>query len=151
QDLGIKHSPMRYVRWTRIFFPTFGIAGLAFIVHAVWRQGVSIQVLPALIFPVLFLCMPLLNRRAQKKMYTKNTTMHGQLSLEANDEGLHFIGETFDSTVGWSTFSGYAEDTRSFVLYQNSGVVNIVPKGRLSIEQVTEFGDLCGRHLKTRR
>jgi len=150
QNLGIKHSPVRYVRWTRLFFPIFGIGGLVFIIHAVWQQGLSIQVVPALIFPVLFLCMPLLNRRAQKKVYAKNTSMHGQLSLEANDEGLHFSGGTFNSTVSWSIFSGFCEDSRSFVLYQNSGVVNIVPKRRLSSEQVIEFGDLCRRHLKAR-
>jgi hypothetical protein len=139
QRLAIRNSPMRLVRWTRWVLPLFGVGLLIFLINAVVKQGFSMRAVPGLAFCLLFISLPLLNRNNQKKLYAKTTSMHGKLSLEASDEGLQFRGPSFSSQVGWSNFCKFFEDEKSFVLYQNSQVFNIVPKRGLSPDQVTSL------------
>jgi YcxB-like protein len=65
--------------------------------------------------------------------------MHGKLSVEVNDHGLHFRGQSFSSEVGWSNFIQFFEDENSFVVYQNAHVFNLMPKRGLSSDQVATF------------
>jgi hypothetical protein len=59
--------------------------------------------------------------------------MHGNLSLEATEEGLNFKGTTFDPKVNWSNFSSVFEDSLSIVLLQSNNVIfNIIPKSHLT-------------------
>jgi hypothetical protein len=139
QRLAIRNSPMRLVRWTRWVLPLFGVGLLIFLINALARQGFSMRAIPGLAFCLLFISLPLLSRSNQKKVYAKNTAMHGKLSLEASDEGLKFRGPTFSSEVGWSNFCKFFEDERSFVLYKTSQVFNIVPKRELSPDQITSL------------
>jgi len=139
QRLAIKNSPVRLVRWTRWVLPLFGVSLLIFLINAVAKQGFSIRAIPGLAFCLLFISLPLLSRSKQKKLYAKNTAMHGKMFLEASGEGLQFRGPTFSSQVGWSNFCKFFEDEKSFVLYKTSQVFNIVPKRGLSPDQITSL------------
>jgi len=151
QRLAIKNSPVRSTRWTRLALPAFGLISLAYILHAIWSQGFSLREMPAFIVPVMLLSLPLLNRRAQKRLYARSTAMHGNLSLEATEEGLNFKGTTFDSKVNWSNFNSVFEDSLSFVLLQSNNVIfNIIPKSYLTAEQVKDLGELLRRNINNR-
>jgi hypothetical protein len=139
QRLAIKSSPARIVRWTRLAMPLFGVGLSAFLIRAVAQQGFSWRVIPASFFCLLFISMPLLNRRSQKQLYSKTASLHGKLFLGVDDNGLQFQGPTFSSQVGWSNFCRFIEDENSFLIYQNSQVFNLVPKRSLSAEQIAEL------------
>jgi len=139
QRLAIRNSPQRLVRWTRWVLPLFGVGLLIFLITAVARQGFSVRMVPGAAFIVFFISLPLLNRNAQKKLYAKTKSMHGKLSLEASEQGLQFRGPTVSSQVGWSNFYRFFEDEKSFVIYQNPQVFNIVPKRELSPDQINSF------------
>jgi hypothetical protein len=139
QRLAIRNSPVRLVRWTRWILPLFGVALLIFLINVVVTRGFSVRAVPGVAVCLLFISMPLLSRSKQKKLYAKNTAMHGKMFLEASDKGLQFRGPTFSSQVDWSNFCRFFEDERSFVLYKNSQVFNIVPKRELSPAQITSL------------
>jgi YcxB-like protein len=145
QRLAIKRSPNRYVRWTRLFIPGFGLVLLTYVVIfalIVPKQALSIRNLPGLVVPIAFMSMPLLNKRKQKKLYAKSTSLHGKLSLIADGDGLEFQGSTFQSRANWSVFDSFFEDKDSFVLYQKTQVFNMLPKRGLSKDDIQELSQL---------
>ena len=144
QRLAIKNSSARVVRW---LFPLFGLAMLAFLVNAGIEQGVSWRFLPGLLFSLFFISIPLLRKRELKRVYAKNTAMHGRLSLAADEDGLRFQGPTFSSQIGWQNFSRFFEDEKSFVIYHNSRVFNPVPKRSLAPEQIKTLREYLERKI----
>jgi hypothetical protein len=117
--------------------PLWGILLLAFLINAVANSGFSLGIIPGLVFCLLFIAVPLLNRRGFRKTYANTPSMHGKLSVDVQAHGLHFRGQSFSSEVGWSNFIQFFEDEDSFVIYQNAHVFNLVPKRGLSSDQVT--------------
>src|SRR5258708_17388423 len=109
---------------------------LAFLVNAGIEQGVSWRFVPGLVFSLFFISIPLLRKRELKRVYAKNTAMHGRLSLAADEDGLRFQGPTSSSQTGWQNFSRFFEDEKSFVIYHNSRIFNLVPKRSLAPEQI---------------
>jgi len=147
QALAIKNSPVRLVRWTRFVLPLFGAGLLAFLIRVVVQQGFSWRIVPASIFPLVFLATPLLSRRNQRQVYAKTTSLHGTLSLVADEDGLQFQGPTFSSRILWAHFYKFLEDERSFLLYQSPHVFNIVPKRGLSTEQIDVLRTFLRRNV----
>jgi len=96
---------------------------------------------------LFIISIPLLSRRTQKKVYAKNTAMHGRLSLAADEDGLRFQGPTFSSQIGWQNFSRFFEDEKSFILYQNSRIFNLVPKRSLAPEQIKTLREYLERKI----
>ena len=140
QRLAAKHSPIKLVRWSRSVIPLFGLALLAFFIQASMQRGFSWRGLPGAGFALFFISVPLMNRRALKKVYAKDTNMHGRLSLVVDEEGLQFRGPTFSSQAQWSHFASFFEDDKLFVLYQHSlRVINIIPKQSLTAQEITDL------------
>jgi len=140
QRLAVRKSSVRLIRWTRLVLPLFGLFLLVFLVISAVTQGFSDRFIPGFAISLMFLSIPLLSWRTQKKMYANSPSMHGTLSLDVNDEGIQFGGKTFSSKVSWSHFARFLEDNKAFVLYQqNQRIFNIVPKRNLSLEQVAAF------------
>jgi len=76
--------------------------------------------------------------------------MHGRLSLDADDDGMRFEGQTFSSKVSWSHFGKFLEDDEVFVLYQqNQRIFNTVPKRSLSPEQITTLRQYLERNIRS--
>jgi len=94
QRLAIKNSSLRIVRWTLLVLPLFGLSLLIFLIHGTATQGFSVRLIPGLAVCLFFISVPLLNRRTQKNLYAKSTAMHGRLSLDADDDGMQFGGQT---------------------------------------------------------
>jgi len=136
QNLAIKNHPRRAVRWTRIGLPIIGVVlPLGWILNFILVTAVLKQTLPStyvigLLFPLVFICTPLLNKRSIRKLYTKSTSLHGKLWLRGDEDGVEFGGSTFQSKVDWSVFDFFFEDDNSFVLLQKTLTINMVPKTR---------------------
>jgi hypothetical protein len=139
QQLAIRHSPQRFIRWTRWVLPGCGVALLVFLVSVLIRIGFSVRLIPGLAICSLFIFLPLLNRRSQKSLYARTPGLHGRRSVEADDDGLEFSGTSFTSQVAWDNFTSFLEDEKSFLLYQNPQVFNIIPKRTLSADQIARL------------
>lgn len=137
QRLAIRNSPLQVFRWTRLVFPVFGLMLLLFVMRTAQRQGLSVSMTPAFVICLFFLSMPLLNRLTQKKMYARNTAMHGPLSAELDERGISFQGLTFSSQFDWSNFSRFFEDDNSFVLYRTTQLFNLIPKRGLAPDEIS--------------
>ncbi|HMK21167.1 MAG TPA: YcxB family protein [Terriglobales bacterium] len=112
-----------------------------------FTRGVSSHSLAIPIFPSLFLLSPLFHKWNAKSTYAKATSFHGPLQLDADEGGLFFRGVAFSGKIGWSNFSNFFEDENGFVLYQNTGVFNILPKRQLSAEQISWLRDNFQRKI----
>jgi hypothetical protein len=121
---------------------------LTFLINAVANAGFSLRMIPGLVVCLLIISVPLLNRHGFRKAYANTPSMHGKLSLEVNDDGLRFRGQSFSSEVGWSNFIQFFEDENSFVVYQNVHVFNLVPKRNLSSDQVATLRTYLERALR---
>jgi len=147
QRLAAKTAPIASVRWMRWFIPVYLTGAVIFLTYGIATQGFSLNVLPGLFMCALIGSIPLVNRRAQRKVYAKSIAMHGALSVEATDQGIEFRGPTFTSQVAWSNFATFAENDGLFVLWQHSRTFNIVPKRQLQPEAITEFRDYLSRNI----
>jgi hypothetical protein len=152
QRIAIKNSSSRLVRWTLYVLPAFGAFLLLDLIYLGARQGISLRQAPGFAFGLFFslflLSLPLQSKRTQRKLYAKSTSMHGPLSLDVDDEGIQFRGQTFSSNVSWDHFGKFFEDDKGFVLYQkNERIFNIVPKRELTTEQTTALRHYFELHL----
>lgn len=150
QRLAIRNSSVRLIRWNPLVLPLFGVLLLIFLIHGTAAQGFSVRLIPGLAVCLFFISVPLLNRRTQRKLYAKSPSVHGRISLDANDDGMQFRGHTFCSKVSWSHFGKFFEDDKVFVLYQqNQQIFNTVPKRSLSPEQVTTLRQYLERNISS--
>jgi len=147
QLLAIRNSSARFVRWGRLVFPLSGVVLLGFLAYALGQQGFSWRLIPGLVVCLIFISMPLLNKRKQKQFYAKSTSMHGKLSIAVDENGLQFQGPTFSSRVDWTHFCRFVEDANAFLLYQNPQVFNIIPKRGLSQNQVETLRALLSQNM----
>lgn len=130
------------------FAPWFGLFLLVFIVQAVFKRGFSTNFIPGLSVPLFCLVLPITSRRSIRKSYAKSSNMHGPLTLDADEDGLSFRGQTFASEVSWDHFASFYEDKKTFVISQRGQTVfNILPKRCLSAEQTSTLRELFSRYI----
>ena len=67
-----------------------------------------------------------------RKSYAKSTNVHSPLTLDVDDNGLRFQGQTFASEVSWDHFARFYEDEKSFVISQRGQIVFKHPPEALS-------------------
>ena len=116
QRLAIRNRPRRSIRWTRVALPLFGLVLLlGFILNlvltfTVFRRPFSLQYVLGFLIPAFFISTPLLNKRSLRKLYSQSTSLHGKVSLRADEDGFEGEGPTFHSKVNWSVFDFFCED-----------------------------------------
>jgi hypothetical protein len=147
QRLAIKNHPVRMIRWTRLVLPLFGIFLFGAWIQNLVKQGFSLRATVAVIFPLLFISLPLLNKWNARKMYRKATTLHGRVHLEVTEDGWASRGSSFSGKVDWSTFAKFSEDGKVFVIYQSTQAFNIVPKHSLTADQISELRQYLDRNI----
>lgn len=147
QKLAIRKSPQLVVRMTALVIPIWGAFLSAFLVWTGLKQGLSWNFLPGLFFGLLMLSLPLINRRAQRKMYAKATSMHGKVSLETDDTGVSFSGPSFSSHQDWKNFFRFLEDDKTFLLYQSTQVFNPIPKRMLLPQEIEDLRNAFTRNI----
>lgn len=151
QRLGIKQSRSVFNRWAFSVVPVFGLVLLICIAFSVVQHGFSANLLPGLIVPLGTLSFPFLITLKIRRLYVSSRNLHGPLSLDATDEGMHFQGPTFSSQVSWSYYSRFCEDENSFLIFQNQRLFNLIPKRHLSSEQIVELRGLFTSHISGQR
>jgi len=150
QRLATRNSPLRAIRWSYRVIPAIGGSLLAVMIfsYATKPQELSLQFMLPVTVGLFCISLPLIARRAQRKLYAKSTAMHGKLIFDADDEGLRFQGPMYSSQVLWSLYCKFFEDKDSFVLLQqNQQVGNIIPKRSLTPDQIGSLRDLFNRKI----
>jgi len=149
QRLAIKNSSVRMVRWMPFVLPCFGALGVVFLVHGILTQGFSVSVLPGMVFALFFLSIPLWSKLTQKNHYAKSNALHGRLTLDVDDSGIHFGGPITSAQIAWAYFGKFFEDERVFVLYQkNQAIFHMVPKRAFSADQVAGFRQYLQQNVR---
>lgn len=146
QRLAFKKSGQ--VPWTTKAIPWFGFFLLGLIGYYAVTQGVSWNFLPGAAFALFMVSAPVLTKGTIRKVYLKSPNLHGALSLDLDDDGVHFRGATFDSRVKWEYFLSFFEDQDSFVMFTSARVFNIIPKRNLTPEQLVGVRDQLSSHIK---
>jgi hypothetical protein len=86
-----------------------------------------------------------------RNQYRKVPTMGGPRTLEANDQGLHFISAVMDGRASWEVYERFAEDARTFILMQRGSRIFIpIPKRELAPDQIEGLRELFQSHLPGR-
>ncbi len=118
------------------------------LVFVVLKQTLSWGYLFGLLIPAIFITTPLLNKRSLRNLYARSTSLHGKLCLSADEGGIELKGSSFQSKVDWSVFDSFFEDKDSFVLFQKTQVINIVPKRALNPDDIRELNKLFQMKIK---
>lgn len=100
-------------------------------------------VLLASLFPFLLVFMlglvvnPLLARR----IYRQQRSLHGEIGLAWTDERLEFDSEYGQFAMPWNHFTRWAEDNRTFVLFESDRLYRIIPKRVLDADTERSLRD----------
>jgi hypothetical protein len=152
QKLAIRNLPSRSTRLIFRVLPFWGLFLFLGVMWPVFQHGLSWKwnMLLPFSMALLFLSLPLLMRRAQKKIYRKTANLHGKRTVTVEGTGLNFNGPGFSSHVEWAFFPRFVEDENTFLLYQSNQIFNIIPKRQLSQNQISELREAFTQHIITR-
>lgn len=98
-------------------------------------------------FAVFALARPLLFKRAVKAAYRKTRSLHGPRSTAVDDQGMSVEGPDFSSQVKWPFFLKFAEDDKSFVMYQTNQMFSCTPKRQLSQPEISNIREALIQHI----
>src|SRR5689334_17727923 len=135
---------VRAMRW---YMPIMGSFMLIWLLFNVRHIGFDPRLLFGLAVALFFIANPWLTRRKQKNMYRSASAMHGKLSAEFDDQGVRFSGPNHSGSSGWQNYQKFAEDSRTFLLWQPTKVFNLIPKRYLSPAQIEELRTVLSVHL----
>ncbi len=70
------------------------------------------------------------------------------MTMEASDTGLTVHTAHADSKASWSAYVAWAETKSVFVILPQPRIYVPIPKRAFTPEQLVEFRELLGRHIK---
>jgi hypothetical protein len=149
QKLAIKKHPSRTTRLIFRILPFWGLFLFLGVAWPVFQRGFTWNtgmILPSS-FAVLALASPLLMQRARRNMYRKTLSLHGQRSVTVDQTGLKFSGSGYSSELEWEFFPKWAEDDKTFVLYQSNRTFNVIPKRALSQQEISGLREAFTRNI----
>ena len=153
QKLAIRKHPSIRVRlmsrillfWGLIL--VFGVVWPMFLRGFVWNRGS----LTVLLFVLFFFGSPWFVKQIQKRAYRKSISMQGPRTMVVDETGVSFTGANFSSQLKWPFFVKFAEDDKTFVLYQNNQIFHIIPKRQLSPQQIAELREAFTQHIARKK
>jgi hypothetical protein len=96
----------------------------------------------------IFLGFLFLRRKSMKEDYRKQKNLHLHQALDLDMNGLRLITTAGTTRSAWDTYSKFAEDGKSFVLFRKLDETIVpIPKNHLSILQVDELHNLLTARL----
>ena len=96
------------------------------------------------LFFILFI--PISVYRAANSNYKSSKALHQMITYDITEDTITASGETFNSTVTWSSLYKTREFTDFILLYTSKNVANIIPKRAFeSDQQLKNFLSLCER------
>jgi hypothetical protein len=149
QKLAIKNHPRTF---TRVVYRTLPYCGLlvglgVFWVMFAWGFHWDWLMILPLAFTVFALSRPLLLKRAAKRAYRKTRSLHGPRSTAVDEQGMSFEGPDFSSQLKWRFFLKFAEDDKSFVMYQTDQMFFCIPKRQLSQQEISTIREELIQHI----
>jgi hypothetical protein len=69
------------------------------------------------------------------------------MALEISESGLRFRSSHGNSQLGWSTFTGWAEEEFVFVVFPQPRTFVAIPKRAFTKQQQTEFREMLRRNI----
>jgi hypothetical protein len=149
QKLATRNHPRTFTRVLYRILPYWGLlVGLA-VVWVMFGRGFywdNLMILP-LGFAVFALGRPLLFKRAVKAAYRKTRSLHGPRSTAVDEQGISFEGPDFSSQLKWPFFLKFAEDEKSFVMYQTNQMFFLIPKRQLSQQESLDIREALVHHI----
>lgn len=149
QKLAIKNHPRRFTRVVYRILPYWGLlVGLGVLWPMFWWgfHWDWLMILPVG-FAVFAVARPLLFKRAVKAAYRKTRSLHGPRSTAVDDQGMSVEGPDFSSQVKWPFFLKFAEDDKSFVMYQTNQMFSCIPKRQLSQQEILAIREALTQHI----
>lgn len=149
QKLAIRNHPRTFTRVVYRILPYWGLLvglGVLWVMFAWGFYWDWLMILP-LAFAVFALSRPLLFKRAVKAAYRKTRSLHGPRSAAVGDEGMSVEGPDFSSQVRWPFFLKFAEDDKSFVMYQTNQMFSCIPKRELSQQEISSIREALTQHV----
>ena len=137
QKLAIKNHPRTFTRVVYRVLPYWGLL-------------VGLMILPVG-FTVFALSRPLLLKRAVKAAYRKTRSLHGPRSTAVDEQGMSFEGPDFSSQLKWPFFLKFAEDDKSFIIYQTDQMFFCIPKRQLSQQEISTIREALIQHIPKRK
>jgi hypothetical protein len=87
---------------------------------------------------------------SQRAAYRNMASLHGLRSMAVDERGPSFEGPNFSSQIKWLFFLKFAEDDKSFILYQSNQIFLPIPKRQLSPQQISDLREAFTRHIANR-
>ncbi len=101
-----------------------------------------------IVWGLLLSCIPLLWTYQFRKVYRKTPMLQIPRTLEIDDSSLHFTSSDSESRSPWHTFIKFAENDRTFILFQQGNQIFIpIPKRELAPDQITGLRALFEAHI----
>lgn len=125
-DLPEYRRLMYYISYSNSVFIYLHIIGLGMFFSSLLFEGAG-QWLG--LFSLFFLMyLPIAIYRSANTNYKATKAIHETLSYEFKTESFSVTGETFNTTMQWSTFHKAREIKNWFLLYTNKQVAMLIPK-----------------------
>lgn len=107
-----------------------------------WLVLLGISLLPfAAVIAVTVILTPITARR----IFRQQRSLQGEMVLAWSDTGLHVRSEYGDFEMPWPHFVRWAEDGRSFLLFESDRLYRVVPKRVLTPDQQQSLRQFLGR------
>jgi hypothetical protein len=152
QKLALRKGASRSTRLIFKFIPFWGAFICIGVLWPRFQQGFTFDASAAIAIvfgSLLAIGIPLQIKRARKKMYWQTPSLHGTRSLTMDTNGLVFAGPEFSSQLQWKIFVKFVEDDKSFLLYQNQHIFQVIPKSALSPQQISELREAFTQNIGT--
>jgi len=88
---------------------------------------------------------PHLNARRQ---FRSTPSAQEPISLDVNDEGMHFRSATMDASVSWNHYCKWSEDESVFVLFTSAILFVLIPKRAFDRDKVVLFKEILCQKIR---
>ena len=149
QKLAIRNHPRTLTRVTYRILLYWGLLVGLSVLWVMFGKGFYwdwAMILP-LAFAVFAMSQPLLFKRSARTAYRKNRSFHGPRSAAIDEQGMSFEGADFSSQLKWPFFLKFAEDEKSFVMYQSNQMFFFIPKRQLSPQEISTIREALIQHI----
>jgi YcxB-like protein len=138
----------KLARYKLYLFPLLGVFLIAVgVLAAIRRQDIT-GLWPVLMWGTILLCVPFLWNYQFRRVYRKIPLLRDRRTLDLESSHLSFRTETSDSRAPWSSYTKFAEDEKTFILFQQGNQIFIpIPKRVLSSSQIDEVRSIFESHL----
>ncbi|QDZ11772.1 YcxB family protein [Devosia ginsengisoli] len=99
---------------------------------ASWPMLLGISLLP---FLAILLVVWIMGPISARRMFRQQKSLQGRLVYGWSDAGLHTESEYGSFDIPWSHFIRWAEDDRTFLLFESDRLYRMVPKRVLTTDQ----------------